>query len=45
MSLTVKEMKYWLLYDGTLQTFVLFKIEGRNDAWKDLEKTQKMISI
>jgi hypothetical protein len=31
--------------DGALPTFALIKVKNIHDAWKDLEKTQKMSSI
>ena len=41
----IRILKHWPLYDGTLRTFTTFKIKKSYDAWKDLEKTQKISSI
>jgi hypothetical protein len=38
-------LHYPTFYDSPLQTFALLKIKEIHDAWKDLEKTQKMSSM
>jgi hypothetical protein len=36
------DFHYLTLYDGTLWTFALLTILKIHDAWKELEKMQKM---